>query len=60
MLNQTVRNRTVGSFNCVYLQNVFINHIFTVYVKQDLALNNQQWLICHKTKAKQTLDLSDI
>ena len=44
MLNQIVRNRTVWSFNCVYLQNVFTN----------LALNNQQWLICHKTKANFT------
>ena len=22
--------------------------------KEDLALNNQQWLICHKTKPNQT------
>ena len=22
--------------------------------KQDLALNNQQWLICHKTKPSQS------
>ena len=25
--------------------------------KQDLALNNQQWLICHKTKSNQTKTL---
>ena len=24
--------------------------------KEDLALNNLQWLICHKTKLKQTPD----
>ena len=23
--------------------------------KEDLALNNQQWLICHKTKLNQTI-----
>ena len=23
--------------------------------KQDLVLNNEQWLICHKTKLSQTL-----
>ena len=25
--------------------------------KSDLALNNQQWLICHKTKPNQTYNL---
>ena len=29
-----------------YQQNVFTNHMY----KQDLALNNLQWLICYKTK----------
>ena len=33
MLNWIVRNRTVWSFNCVYLKNVFTNHIFDIYVK---------------------------
>ena len=37
MLNWIVRNRTVWSFNCMYLQNVFPNRICK---KQDLALNN--------------------
>ena len=65
-------------FNCVqkkkkelrfvekcYLQNVFRNYIFNIYLqkttnpdsiyliyiyKKDLALNRQQELICHKTK----------
>ena len=26
MLNRIVRDKTVWSFNCVYLQNVFINY----------------------------------
>ena len=27
--------------------------IYSIYMyKMDLALNNQQWLICHKTKPK--------
>ena len=27
------------------------NHIYLIYIyKEDLALNNQQWLICHKTR----------
>ena len=30
------------------------NHICLIYMyKHDLALNNQQWLICHKTKPNQ-------
>ena len=36
----------------MYLQNLFTNHIFNIHVKRDLVLNNQQWLICHKTKPK--------
>ena len=44
-----------------YLQNVFTNHIhlFNKYIyKQDLALNNQQWLICHQSKPNQTKPLN--
>ena len=32
MVNRNVRNRTVGSFNLVDLQNVFIDPIFNIYV----------------------------
>ena len=29
------------------------NHIYLIYMyKEDLALNNLQWLICHKTQTK--------
>ena len=36
-------------------QNVITNDIYLIYMyKQDLALNNLQWLICHKTKPNQT------
>ena len=31
----------------ICLQIIYISNI---YVKQNLALNNLQWLICHKTK----------
>ena len=32
------------------------NHIYLINMyKEDLALNNLQWLICHKTKPKQTI-----
>ena len=40
MLNWIVKNITAWSFNYVYLQNVFTNHIINIYVK---TLNNQQW-----------------
>ena len=30
----------------------FTNHIYMY--KEDLALNNLQWLICHKTQPNQT------
>ena len=53
MLNWIVRNRSVWSFKSVY-QKMFTNHIFNMYGKTDLALNNQQRLIRHKTKQNQT------
>ena len=32
------------------------NHIYLVYMyKEDLALNNLQWLICHKTQPNQIM-----
>ena len=34
---------------------MFTNHVHLIYMnKPDLALNNLQWLICHKTKLNQT------
>ena len=39
-----------------YLQNMFVNIIYLIDIyKKDLALNNLQWLICYKTKQKQTI-----
>ena len=38
-----------------YEENVFTNLIVSMYMyKQYLALNNLQWLICHKTKPNPT------
>ena len=34
MVNWIVRNRTVSSFNCVYRQNEFTNHIFNILAKK--------------------------
>ena len=51
MLNIIVGNKTVWSFNCVYyLQTVFTNYIFNIYVKIDLSWNSTESLICHKNK----------
>ena len=34
-----------------YQPNVFTNHIYLIYMyKEDLTLDNLQWLICHQTK----------
>ena len=37
-LNWFVRNRTVWAFKCVYLQNVFPNQIFNIYVKTEFSI----------------------
>ena len=38
---------------------MFTNHIYLIYMyKQDLALNNLQWFICHKTEPNQTFSNS--
>ena len=37
---------------------MFTNHIYLIYMyKEDLALNNLQWLICHKTQQNQIIYL---
>ena len=34
---------------------MFTNHIYLMGMyKQDLAFNNQQWFICHKTQPNQS------
>ena len=33
-----VRKETVWSFNSVYLQNVFTNHIFDIYLKTGFGI----------------------
>ena len=49
----------LGSFKNVI--KTMLNHIFKYTYKQNLALNNQQWLICNKIKPNQTnLELSHI
>ena len=36
------------------IKKMFTNPIFLIYMyKEDLALNNLQWLICHKTQPNQ-------
>ena len=38
MLNLMVRNTTVWTFYCVYLENVFINHIIDIHVKRGCGI----------------------
>ena len=42
MLNWMFRNRTVWSNNCMYLQNVFTNHIFKICVKTEFGTKPNQ------------------
>ena len=46
-------------FNCMQknvINKLFTNPIYLIYIyKEDLALNNPQWLICHKTQPNQIL-----
>ena len=38
-----------------FQQNVFTNHLYLIYMyKEDLSLDNLQWLVGHKTKPNQT------
>ena len=55
--NLTVcKNNELGLVQKCYQQNVFTNHIYLIYMyKEDLALNNLQWLICHKTQQNQII-----
>ena len=46
-----------GSFRNV-IDKMCLEIIYLIYkYKQDLVSNNLQWLICHKTKLKQTLPI---
>ena len=38
MQNWIVGNRTVWSFNWVYLENVFTNNIFNIYLKSGFGI----------------------
>ena len=39
-----------------YQQNVFTNNIYLIHMyKEELVLNNPQYLICHKTQSNQTV-----
>ena len=46
-----VQKMSSGSYKIFYYENVFTNHLYSTYIcKEDLALNNLQGLICHKTQ----------
>ena len=43
------------------MNKMFTNPIYIIYMyKEDLALNNLQWLICHKTQPNQISKLVSI
>ena len=45
------KKRRTLSIKCVYK-----SYIYSIYMyKEDLAVNNLQWLICHKTKPNQAI-----
>ena len=47
---------STGLFIKCYLLNVFTNPIFNMFIyTEDSALNNLQWLICHKTQPNQII-----
>ena len=46
---------SLGSFKNV-INKMYLQIIYLIYMyKEDLALNNQQWLICHKTQPTQII-----
>ena len=51
-----------GSFKNCYEQTIrlLIIYILICTYKEDLALNNLQWLICHKTQPTQIIYISYI
>ena len=47
----TVQRRALVHLRMLSTKFVYKSHIYLIYVyKEDLALYNLQWLICHKTK----------
>ena len=61
---------SIATFNCVqkraqiHLRTLTTKCVYKLYLylqymcKQDFALHNQQWLICHKTKPNQNCEWS--
>ena len=58
------KRMNICTFKNAYQQNVFINHIYLIYMyEKDVALNNLQRLIIHKknqTKPNQIIYISYI
>ena len=51
MSGNLFNNPHITIHGIMYLTPVYKSHLIYMY-KRDLALNNQQWLICHKTQPK--------
>ena len=51
---------SLGLFKSI-VNKMFTNHIYLIYIyKEDLALNNLKWLICHKIESNLTYYLAYI
>ena len=54
------KKMSLGLFkNVIYRMYLKIIDLIYMY-KNDLALNNLQWLICHKTKPNQTIFITSV
>ena len=50
-----MQKKSLGSFNNV-IYELYLEIIYFIYMyKEYLALNNLQWLICHKTQLNQII-----
>ena len=51
-----MQKRALAHLRTLSIKYVYKSYIYLIYMyKEDLALNNLQWLICHKTQPNQIL-----
>ena len=50
------KNKASSGSLKIVIDKMFTNHIYLIYMyKEDLTLNNLQWLMCHKTQTIRTV-----
>ena len=52
-----VGKKSTVSFTMFSRKCVYKSYLFYIYVKAGFALNNLQWLICHKTQPNQIINV---